>query len=623
MSRLSNELVGEVDSRRDPADMAINYSSAPDVGSARSGRRELIAGLAALLPAAPLAFSIHSINQAFAGRPERALLLVGAFFAALLILPPIAYLAYRGRRADPGRLALILLADISILLVSTYLYWVSFYVSFPADILIWSEGDFVNDILKFRVGYPIYSAEANNESFHYTPGAQLLTYLLAWLIGKGTSIPVYRAIQVGYTLLAAAVALCCWRDLTKPAVQGPGYTDRWPWGIICLPLLFLIATNSLTNPYVHNLHNDALAQLVSAVGYYLLLRYALSQDKRILAMMALIPTVGFLVKQSLAIWAAIYCLHLAFFDRPRSIARLAIFAAVAFGGVGAAVAAGYLLWGDHFIYWAFTVLAKHSISPLRSFKHVLDVWPYFAIGLLGGLVLLRGKSFALLLGPWTAWLFLISVEAYTSGVGWMLNHIGPGCLIAGIWFLAALTKLWLSGLHEDGKFRPQAWLAAGISAAIVVLLLNGLGIVRIPMRPLSKDAYRYIAEIEREFQSGPAEKILLDVGSWVYLKEGVVMKDRAPAIGERGYTGTGDFSGIIGRLRERHYSKILVRNLNEPDFWYDYWLWSKPSGIRRALLENYSEVGGIRAVKSVLEDKPDRYGFGKISILVPKSDRDR
>lgn len=604
--------------------MAINCSSAPDVGSAKSGWRGLIAGLLALLSGAPLAFAIHLINEAFVGRPERALLLIGAFFAALLALPASAYLAYRGRRADPGRLALILMAGINILLVSTYLYWVSFYVFFPADILIWSEGDFVNDILKFRVGYPIYSAEANNESFHYTPGTQLLTYLLAWLLGKETSIPVYRAIQVGYTLLAAVVALCCWRGLVKLAVPGPAHLDRWLWGIICLPMLFLIATNSLTNPYVHNLHNDALAQLVSVVGYYLLLRYALSQNKLILALMAFIPTVGFMVKQSLAIWAAIYCLHLALFDRPRSLTRLAIFAMFAFGGVGAAVAAGYFLWGDHFIYWVFTVVARHSISPLRSFEHVLDIWPYFAIGLLAGLVLLRGKSFALLLGPWTAWFFLISVEAYTSGVAWMLNHIGPGCLIAGIWFLAALTKLWLSGLHEaDVKFRPRAWFAAGLSLAIVGLLLNGLGLVRVPIRPLSEDAYRYIAEIEREFQSGPAEKILLDVGSWVYLKEGVVMKDRAPAIGERGYTGAGDFSGIIGRLRERHYSKILVRNLNEPDFWYDYWSWSKPSGIRQALLENYWEVGSIREVKAAFEDRPDRYAFGKISILVPKSERNR
>ncbi len=39
-------------------------------------------------------------------------------------------------------------------------------------------------------------------------------------------------------------------------------------------------------------------------------------------------------------------------------------------------------------------------------------------------------------------------------------------------------------------------------------------------------------------------RVLLDAGTWAYFKDGVVMKDRAPSIGERGHSQTGDFSGI-------------------------------------------------------------------------------
>ena len=143
--------------------------------------RDLALGVPVLLSAAPLAFLIHLANNAMPDRPERAVQLIGALFGVLVALGPAVYLVLRRRSADPGRAGLLALAGIGVSLVASYLYWVSFYVAFPADILIWAEGDFVNDILKFRLGYPLYSAQVNNESFTYAPGSRLLTYLLAWL----------------------------------------------------------------------------------------------------------------------------------------------------------------------------------------------------------------------------------------------------------------------------------------------------------------------------------------------------------------------------------------------------------------------------------------------------------
>ena len=50
--------------------------------------------------------------------------------------------------------------------------------------------------------------------------------------------------------------------------------------------------------------------------------------------MALIPAAGFLVKQSLAIWAPLYCVYLLFFDSPRSLLRLMAFGVATFASLG-------------------------------------------------------------------------------------------------------------------------------------------------------------------------------------------------------------------------------------------------------------------------------------------------
>jgi hypothetical protein len=174
----------------------------------------------------------------------------------------------------------------------------------------------------------------------------------------------------------------------------------------------------------------------------------------------------------------------------------------------------------------------------------------------------------------------------------------------------------------DG-WRPgaEAWLRSGAAVAVVILLFSGLGLVRIPTPPLSRDAYRYVRDIERQFQGEPADRILLDAGTWIYLARGVVMRDRAPSIGERGYSETGDFSGILGRIGSRYYRKILVRGFHQPDFWYDASNWLHPSGIRRALGDNYRETGTIRAAArppSERDHAEDYYLFGDISILEPR-----
>src|SRR6266481_3989855 len=120
-----------------------------------------------------------------AGRPpESAVLATAILLAAILAAAPGVYLLRLRARARPATAGLAFLTACAVALLAIYFFWVSAYVFFPADILMWAEGDFLNDILKFSVGYPLYSPQVNNDSINYVPGAQLLTYLLVWTAGK-------------------------------------------------------------------------------------------------------------------------------------------------------------------------------------------------------------------------------------------------------------------------------------------------------------------------------------------------------------------------------------------------------------------------------------------------------
>jgi hypothetical protein len=156
-----------------------------------------------------------------------------------------------------------------------------------------------------------------------------------------------------------------------------------------------------------------------------------------------------------------------------------------------------------------------------------------------------------ILGLWAIWLLFILVEVYTSGIGWTLSHLGPGSLIAGVWFVAASTILWTEAHSSAASLFPfQRWLWCSIAVVVAVLLFSGLGLVRIPVQPFSNDVYRYVREIEAEFQGAPIKDTLLDSGAWVYFDRGIVMKDRVTSIGDRGLGQTDDFSGIIQRIEQ-------------------------------------------------------------------------
>ena len=584
----------------------------PSSGTMSRPFAPLIVGGLALLAALPLAMAIGAVHATAPGNPERAVARVVALLAGLALLAPIGVLASRRRSTGPSDMSLALLCSAVVALCGIYLYWASSSVLLHADTLIWSEGPFVNDILKFRIGYPMYSAPANLDSFFYPPGAQLLTYGLARLVGMGTSIPAYRVIQLVYAAVAALVATATTLRLLAMARPGRAAALSPAWGAFLTPVLFLAATNALTNPFAHLLHNDGLSLLVCAIGYYLLVRYATTRSVAVLVALALVPAVGFYVKQSLVIWAGLVSGYLLVFDEPRSIRRTVSYAIGAFGLTALGYAAGRMVWGIDFYYWLIADLKDHPFSILRSVQHGLTAWSFFAVGIVGGMVLI-GRQGRRVAGLWVVAMLLLAQEAYTSGIAWMLNHMGPGSLLAVIWFSAALMAAWpRTGRHGRSVI---GWTRAALATALVLLTFSGLGFVRIPVRALPRDIDRYVAAIEREFVGQDAARVLLDAGTWVYLPGRVVMKDRSAAVGDLGSSGLGDFSGLLSRIRGHYYQRILVRSLNRRDFGYDHSLWARSSGIHAALLERYREVRRIPAVEGMENGTPF---LREISVLEPK-----
>ncbi len=576
-------------------------------GRVRSSRSsELVASAGVLALAAALGVIGRSVAAATAS-PERGVILSAALFSGAAIAVFLTWLAVRGWRLDVDVASFgVVCAALGVVVAS----WFAGHLGqtlFRADILIWSESPFVNDIIRFRAGLPLYGDPPDLSSFNYTPGAPLLTYGLASLAGLGESVPAMRVVQLLYVVVAVFLGIRAARRLSGFSAHAGGL----PWTVLWTLLLFLAATNSLTNPFTHLLHNDALGLVVCAAAFLAIVEYAESERAGWLVAMVVIPPMGFLVKQSLGIWCVLFGAWLLFFGpRPRWLRAVLVGA----GGLALTVGlygGGLFLWGENFRYWVIEGLGKHAVSPLRAIQHGLDAWAYWAAGLWACLVLVRGDRARSLLGFWLVWLLLFAVETYTSGIAWMLNHMGPGSFIAAIWLAAALPTAWPVPVPGE---RWWSWFRAGLTTAIAILFVSGLRAIHLPVPVLPDDAQRYATAIEREFDGLAPDDVLLDHGSWLYLPANVVQRDRSAPAGEAGWTQTADFEGLLGRLRDRRYARILMREVDGPEFMYDYSLWPVSSGVRDALRANYVVVRTIPAVEGS-EDTP---WLRAISVLEPR-----
>lgn len=528
-------------------------------------------------------------------------------------------------------------------LVTFYILVIRQYISVPADILMWAESSFLGDIIKLRAGIPLYTPPEDSNSMIYTPGATLLTYGFAWLLGKTTSIVTMRIIQLCFVACAALIATSCVHLLRSIAY--PDHKNEFPktWSTFTFLSLFVIATSPLTNRFTHALHADALALVISMFSLWTLLLYIKRPSWKTILLMAVCPALGFMVKQFLISWFAVMLVFL-LLHNARNIKRLALFVGVSGGLVGVTIGVCYLLWGDAFLFWVFEITGgsrkrigftagEFNISILRSLDHVLRAWMEIAIGVAGGWLILRHRRNIRTLGPlWLAWLVLLASEALSSGSGWnVLYHFGPGIVIGAVWLFAALPLIWPSQeTTEPDMPRFVHWARCLVIFAGVLTMFLAVRVVptgaSAELRSwtalqTSPDIDRYIAEIEREFDGLPAEKVLLDVGNWIYLRHSVLAKDRAIPLADQPPGGIyRNMDVVVDRIRSKTYSKILVRNLHSDSFLYDWSTWKRPSGVRQALAENYVEIRTIQRPEGSRQFFNQVAQTGTISVLVPRTE---
>jgi hypothetical protein len=515
-----------------------------------------------------------------------------------------------------GALPIAALVAAGTVMILTTAYQFANYIMLPVDLLSFAESPFVNDILKLRLGLPIYTIPTDNNSYPYTPGTQILTYSIASVFGKGDSIPFFRAVQFSYVILASIVATGLCDLLARKFLSRSEYRHRLLWIAAWLPLFLLLATEPRFNEYTHSLHNDGLALLVSVCAFWLIVKHSVEPRPWLLACMTVLPAVGFMVKQSQLAWGGIFFLYL--LAAPNvSWRQLFYFSIGSASLVGATIGGCYLLWGDPFLFWTFVATGKKTVSILRSFLHLFHAGIYGIMGMFGGWMLAlpsRSRTPKVL---WLCWLLIFGIEVYTSGLGWHANHIGPGIVIAACWFFVALVKVWPT------IDQTQAWWECTTKAAIavssVILLFGALGLIRVPQNPVPADFFRYVKDIEKEFVGFAPEKVLMDTGNWIYLREKTLMKDRSETVGiwvGKNQQIDHDFlADTIKRINEKRYDKILARQLDTELSWYDFQ--DRGSGVKAAILANYRQVRRVQAVQGIETWWPEHL-VSDIVVLVPK-----
>ncbi len=541
-------------------------------------------------------------------------LLVGLASAAPLLLLVIR----RRQETELWRGVFWLGVGVSTALAALYFYWLIPIAGLRADFLIWSESMFVNDVLKLRLGHPLYTSAEDHQSFIYPPGAPLYAWLLTFPFGS----PVVALRLALMLCVLGGVALSLKAARTMTDFVDPDALKRLPWMWLWAPALLLLATNSQTNRFISYLHNSAPQIVVMMGAHLLLVKHATTRKTTYLWVLAVVPALGFFVKQSLGIWAPITVLYVLLCTPGLSWPKKAGVVAVTGGALLAMIFGTRWFFGPDYVYWTSTLIQARGsqVNVFRAIEASLKVWPVYVLGLGAAAMILRHQRARPLLGVGGAWLVLAAQESYTNGVAWKVHHLGPATLIAGTWAMAAIALNFPKQDTLPKDWRTGNWLAPLSAFAAGLGIWLGLGVRWMPSPSYHPvDLERYVAAIEKEVRAMPdRSRVLMDTGTWLYAEKDVVQKDSAIPVGDQGMSGTSDFSGINKRLSEQAYDKILLRHWGEPTFWYDWWMWEKSSGIRASLERYYQPAGEIEGVTVAPGQKSVGHALGTVTILIPR-----
>jgi hypothetical protein len=540
----------------------------------------------------------------------------------------------------PEALSLVLSCILAgLVLISAFMLLKPFLL-LRADLLMWEEGDFVGNMIKFDLGIPLYTDPADSNSMIYGPGAFLLTYVIAWIGGLTKSVAGLRLIQSGYVIAASLLATISAAKITCISFHELKPRHINIWGLFTFLGLLTIATAPFSNKFVLSLHVDALSLLVSIFSFWTMVRYLSNPSAQALLLMSIFPAIGFVTKQFLISWALVMIVFLLILDG-KNRKRLIVFASLAFALIGIAYAGCYMMWGENYRFWTFNIMGgvrsqvllapdAYGISLIRIADHFIRMSPEIMIGVAGSWLHLWFGNTKRMLPLILAWMVLIGSEAFSSGAGWeTFYHFGPGVLIGAVLLFSALPGIWYRGIPVSDKGTGiKRWAYAAFMFGVTFSVFS---IVKaIPTGDKTAPRYvrlnsdvaeldGYISDIEAEFGDLDGHDVLLDVGSWVYLDRGILQKDRAVSLADQAPAGIyQNFEITNERIRNRVYKKILLHDFDSPYFLYEWSDWHRKSGFKENLLANYVALKTIPAPHgSFILARPEMR-VGPVTVFVPK-----
>jgi hypothetical protein len=183
--------------------------------------------------------------------------------------------------------------------------------------------------------------------------------------------------------------------------------------------------------------------------------------------------------------------------------------------------------------------------------------------------------------------------------------------VGGCFLLAAIALYWPT--DSSGSSRGAAWIQAALLTGLTLTIFGGFGHPRRPLARVSADFSRYVRQIEAEFEGHAPERVLLDIGDWIYLRHGVVVKDRAIMVGtHRRLALARDF---LQRIEQQQYDKLLVHVMPEGSYLYD--LGTGVHSREKIISAWYRESRRIPKVRGMDNWRYAPMTLGEIIVLEP------
>ncbi len=193
-----------------------------------------------------------ALALAFRVRESASIDLVGTALTALLLAT--VTLALSRARSEPERASFGVAGSLAFAIASVLalrLAYVASIVTSPTDLTVWSESPALANLLKLRNGELFYGPLADANSYSYSPGLELVQYVML------------RPFQLELSLIAHRVLGCCWQLCSAVILA----RALWPWlreqlearlgkfGFVVLcGGLACVTMSSLVGPHVHPDH---------------------------------------------------------------------------------------------------------------------------------------------------------------------------------------------------------------------------------------------------------------------------------------------------------------------------------------------------------------------------------